>query len=56
MDSAFLANTTGTPKCWAATAAIPMPEASMVSTLVMEISENSRFHSLPISLNKSMSI
>ena len=24
---AFLANTTGTPKCWAATQAMPMPEA-----------------------------
>ena len=36
MDCAFLANTTGTlPKCWAATHAMPMPDASMVRILVM---------------------
>ena len=35
MDLDFLANTMGTPNSLATKQAMPMPEASMVSTLVM---------------------
>ena len=53
---AFLANTTGTPKCWAATQAMPMPEASMVRILLMGAPANRRFHSAPMALNRATSI
>ena len=56
MDWVFFANTTGTPKWCATTAAMPMPEASMVRILLMGLSVNSRFHSSAIWENSSMSI
>ena len=52
----FLANTTGTLNSLATMAAMPMPLASMVSTLLMGLPANRRFHSFAISRNSGMSI
>ena len=52
----FFANTTGTPKCCATMHAIPIPDASMVRILFMFFPSKRFFHSLPISLNNSISI
>ena len=52
----FLANTTGTLNSLATTAAMPMPLASMVSTLLMGLPSNRCFHSFAISRNSGMSI
>ena len=53
---AFLAKTTGTSSSAATMAAMPMPLASMVSTLLMGFAANRRFHSRAISRNRWMSI
>ena len=52
----FLANTTGTLSSLATMAAMPMPLASMVSTLLMGLPANRRFHSRAISRNSGISI
>ena len=52
----FVANTTGTSNCSATIHAMPIPEASIVSILLIGQSAKSLFHSLPISLNRPTSI
>ena len=53
---AFLAKTAGTSKTLAATAAMPMPLASMVRILLMGAPVKSAFHCSAISLNSFASI